>query len=42
MVHTRIPNRKNINSLTRKIPYKKMPIKIKIVEIPKKPLPIAY
>ena len=36
MVCTRIPNKRNINSLTKKIPYRKIPIKIKIVEMPKK------
>jgi hypothetical protein len=41
MVHVKIPNRRNINSLTRKIPYWKMPIGTRIVGLPKKPLSIA-
>jgi hypothetical protein len=42
MVRIRILARRNINSLTRKIPYWRMPIGIKIVGVPRKPLPIAY
>ena len=36
MARVRISNRKNINSLTQKIPYRKIPTKIRIVEMPKK------
>jgi hypothetical protein len=42
MVHIKILARKNIDSLTRKIPYWKMPIGMRIVEVPKEPLSIAY
>ena len=33
MARIKILIKKNINSLTRKIPYRKIPIKIKIVKI---------
>ena len=33
MVRTRIPNGRNINSLTKKIPYRRIPIKIRVVGI---------
>ena len=36
MVYIRILNKKNINSLTQKIFYKKMPTGMRIVEMPKK------
>jgi hypothetical protein len=42
MVHIGILARKNVNSLTRKIFYWRMPIGIKIVGVPKKLLSIAY
>jgi hypothetical protein len=42
MAYIKILARKNVDSLTKKIPYWKMPIGMKIVEIPKEPLPIAY
>jgi hypothetical protein len=42
MVRVKILARKNIDSLTRKIPYWRMPIGIKIVRVPKEPLSIAY
>ena len=42
MARTKILSRRNINSLTRKIPYKKIPIGIRVVKMPKKPLSIAY
>jgi hypothetical protein len=41
MVYIRISARRNINSLTRKILYWRMPTGIKIVGVPKKPLSIA-
>jgi hypothetical protein len=34
--------RRNVNSLTRKIPYWKMPTGMRMVEMPKKSLPMAY
>jgi hypothetical protein len=42
MVYIRILTRRNIDSLTKKIPYWKMPTGIKIVGVPKKPLSIIY
>jgi hypothetical protein len=42
MAHVKTLARKNVNSLTRKIPYWKMPIRIRIVGVPKEPLSIAY
>jgi hypothetical protein len=42
MVCIRILGRKNVNSLTRKIPYWRMPIGIRIVEVFKEPLSIVY
>jgi hypothetical protein len=42
MVRIRILARKNINNLTKKIPYQKMPIGMKMVGVPKEPLSIAY
>ena len=42
MARTRILNRRNINSLTQKIPYRKIPTGIKVVEMPKKLLSMAY
>jgi hypothetical protein len=42
MVRVKILARKNINSLTKKIPYWKIPIGIKIVGVPKEPLSITY
>jgi hypothetical protein len=42
MVHIKILAKRNIDSLTKKIPYWKMPIGTRIVGMPKKPLSIAY
>ena len=42
MARTRILSQRNINSLTQKIPYRKMPIEIRVIGIPKKLLSIAY
>jgi hypothetical protein len=42
MVRVRILAKKNINNLTRKILYWRMPIGIKIVEVPKELLFMAY
>jgi hypothetical protein len=42
MACIKILTKKNIDSLTKKIFYWKMPTGIKIVEVPKKPLSIAY
>jgi hypothetical protein len=42
MVRVRILAKRNVNSLTKKIPYWRMPIGIKIVGVPKKLLSIAY
>ena len=42
MARTRIPSKRNINNLTRKIPYRKIPTGIRIVEMPKKLLSMAY
>ena len=42
MVRIRIPSRKNIDNLTRKVLYWKIPTGIRIVGMPKKPLSIAY
>jgi hypothetical protein len=42
MAYIRILTKRNINSLTRKIFYWKMPIGIRIVGVPKKPLSMAY
>jgi RNase P protein component len=42
MAHVRILIKRNINSLTRKIPYYKKPIGMKIVGVPKEPLSMAY
>ena len=33
MAHIKIPVKRNINSLIRKIPYQKIPIGIRIIEI---------
>ena len=41
MVRIRILSKKNINSLTQKIPYRRMPIGIRIIGMPKKLLPIV-
>jgi hypothetical protein len=42
MVCVRISARRNINSLTRKIPYWRMPTGIKIIGVPREPLSMAY
>jgi hypothetical protein len=42
MAHIKILARRNIDSLTRKISYWRMPTGIKIVEVPREPLSIAY
>ena len=42
MARIRIPSKKNINSLTQKIPHRKIPTGIRMVGMPKKPLSIAY
>jgi hypothetical protein len=42
MVYIKILARKNVDSITKKIPYWKMPIGIRIVGLPKEPLSIAY
>ena len=42
MTRTKIPIKRNINSLIIEIPYRRMPIEIRIVEIYKKPLLITY
>jgi hypothetical protein len=42
MVYIRILAKRNINSLTKKIFYWRMPTGIKIIGVPKKPLSIAY
>jgi hypothetical protein len=42
MARVKVLAKKNINSLTRKIPYWKMPIGTKMVKMPKKPLSITY
>jgi hypothetical protein len=42
MVYIKTLARRNIDSLTRKISYWKMPTGIRIVGVPKKPLSIAY
>jgi hypothetical protein len=41
MAYTKISGRRNVNSLTKKIPYWKMPIGIKIVGLLKELLSIA-
>jgi hypothetical protein len=41
MAHIRVLAKKNVDSLTRKIPYWKMPIGTRIVEVPKKLLSMA-
>jgi hypothetical protein len=42
MACVKISARRNINSLTRKIFYWRMPTGIRIVGVPKEPLSIAY
>ena len=42
MVYIKILARKNVDSITKKIPYWKMPIGIRIVGLPKEPLSIVY
>ena len=42
MARIKILSRKNIDGLTQKILYRKMPTGINIVGIPKKLLPIVY
>ena len=42
MARIRVLSKKNINNLTKKIPYWKMPIEIKIVGLYKKLLSIVY
>jgi hypothetical protein len=42
MVCPKILNRRNVNSLTKKIFYWRMPIGIKIVGVPKELLSIVY
>jgi hypothetical protein len=41
MARVKILARKNINSLTRKIPYWRMPIGMRIIGVPKEPLSIV-
>jgi hypothetical protein len=42
MVYIRILAKRNINSLTKKILYWKMPTGIRIMGLPKEPLSMAY
>ena len=42
MARIKILSRRNTNSLNRKIFYRKIPTEIRIVEMLKKPLSIAY
>ena len=42
MVYIRILSKGNIDGLTRKIPYRKMPIGMRMVGMPKKLLSIVY
>jgi hypothetical protein len=42
VTYTKILGKRNVNSLIRKIFYYKIPIGIKIVGVPKKPLSITY
>jgi hypothetical protein len=42
MAYIRIPARKNIDSLIKKIPYWRMPAGMRIVGLPKELLSIAY
>jgi hypothetical protein len=42
MAYVRILAKKNVDSLTRKISYWKMPIGMRIVKVLKEPLSIAY
>ena len=42
MACTRILSKRNINSLTQKIPYRRIPIGIRMVGMPKELLSIAY
>jgi hypothetical protein len=42
MAYIKILAKRNVNSLTRKIPYWKMPTGTKIVGVPKEPLSITY
>jgi hypothetical protein len=42
MVYIRILAKRNVDSLTRKIPYWRMPIGIKMVKVPRELLSIAY
>ena len=42
MARTRILSGRNINSLTWKIPYRKMPTEMRMVKMPKKLLSITY
>jgi hypothetical protein len=42
MACVRILAKRNINSLTKKILYWRMPIGIRIVGVPREPLSIAY
>jgi hypothetical protein len=41
MAHIKTLAKRNVNSLTRKIPYWKIPIGMRIVEVPKEPLSIT-
>jgi hypothetical protein len=42
MVRVRILARRNVNSLTRKIFYWRMPTGMRMVRVPREPLSIAY
>jgi hypothetical protein len=42
MVRVRVLAKRNVNSLTKKIFYWRMPTGIRIVEVLRKPLSIAY
>ena len=42
MAHIRILSRGNVNSLTKKIPYQKMPIGMRIIGVFKELLSITY
>jgi hypothetical protein len=42
MACVRISAKRNVDSLTRKIPYWRIPTGIRIVGVPREPLPIIY
>ena len=42
MARIRILSRRNVDSLTREIPYQRMPIGMRIVGMPKELLSMAY